>query len=182
MFEHESVEIKRDVNVITVPEGVPDSLTKGQIVTIQQAQGGNYTVVTEHGYFVRIAGVDADALGKAPIIIDDVESGTDPQSVEHNVWEVLRTVYDPEIPVNIVELGLVYECEVESVSEDQHKVDIKMTLTAPGCGMGPVLQSDVENGIKKLPGVQSVNVEVVFEPPWSYDRMSEVAKLELGML
>lgn len=182
MYDQESVELRRDVNAVTIPEGHPDTLKKGEIVTIQQSHGGNYTVAVERGYFLRIAAVDADALGKEPVVAETVGSGTDPGSVEKNVWEMLRTVYDPEIPVNIVELGLVYQCTVTPKGEDQNDVEIVMTLTAPGCGMGPILQSDVEIGVKKLPGVESVDVEVVFDPPWSYDMMSEVAKLQLGMI
>lgn len=182
MYDYETVELQRDVNVVTIPDGTTDTLSQGEIVTIQQSQGGNYTVATERGYLVRIAGSDGDALGKNLVDVENVVSGTDPETVEKNVWEVLRTIYDPEIPVNIVELGLVYHCKVVATGEGQNKVDIEMTLTAPGCGMGPVLQGDVEIGVKKLPGVESVNVEVVFEPPWSYDMMSEVARVQLGMI
>jgi probable FeS assembly SUF system protein SufT len=101
--------------------------------------------------------------------------------VEKNCWEVMKTVYDPEIPVNIVDLGLVYECKVTQVDEDKNDVHVKMTLTAPGCGMGPVIQGDVEKSIRALPGVDNVNVEVVLDPPWSREMMSEVAQLQLGL-
>ncbi len=182
MHNQESIALTRDVNVVTIPDGTPDTLHKGDIVTLHQSQGENFTVATDIGYLVRIAGSDADAIGKDPVDTQSVSSGTDRDSVENNVWAVLRTIFDPEIPVNIVELGLVYDCDVKMIAERKYNVDVTMTLTAPGCGMGPVLQGDVEIGVRKLPGVENVNVEVVFDPPWSYDMMSEVAKVELGMI
>ena len=130
---------------------------------------------------VRIAGVDADALGKELNKLQTLISETSPEAVEKNCWEVMKTVYDPEIPVNIVDLGLVYVCEVTSVGQDENEVHIKMTLTAPGCGMGPVIQGDVEKNVRALPGVVSVNVEVVLDPPWSREMMSEVAQVQLGL-
>ncbi|MFI3158029.1 MAG: putative Fe-S cluster assembly protein SufT [Methylococcaceae bacterium] len=181
MAEREDVVLTRDVNIVTIPDGNTGTLSKGQIVTIHQSLGDNYTVVTEHGHMVRIAGADADALGKEPQQPDTLVSETDAAAVEKNCWEVMKTVYDPEIPVNIVDLGLVYECKVSSNEEGLNDVHIMMTLTAPGCGMGPVIQSDVENRIRALPGVARVNIEVVLDPPWSRDMMSEVAQLQLGL-
>lgn len=181
MAEREDVVLTRDVNVVTIPDGNTGTLSKGQIVTIHQALGDNYTVVSEHGHMVRIAGADADALGKEPHTLHTLVSASDAAAVEKNCWEVMRTVYDPEIPVNIVDLGLVYECKVTPTEEGLNDVHIMMTLTAPGCGMGPVIQSDVERCIRALPGVASVNVEVVLDPPWSRDMMSEVAQLQLGL-
>ncbi len=182
MHEVESVVLKRDVNGLTIPDGSPFVLNKDQIVTIHQSLGNNYTVFSDTGRMIRIAGADADALGKEALQGAAVTCDTDPESVENNAWEVMRTVFDPEIPVNIVELGLVYYCRVSPAGPGKNRVDVAMTLTAPGCGMGPVIQHDVERLISELPGVEKVNVEVVFDPPWSQDRMSEVAKLELGML
>jgi probable FeS assembly SUF system protein SufT len=130
---------------------------------------------------VRIAGVDADALGKEQHQLHSLISATDAEAVEKNCWEVLRTVFDPEIPVNIVDLGLVYQCTVSPTEDGMNDVHIRMTLTAPGCGMGPVIQSDAEKGIRALSGVRNVNVEVVLDPPWSRDMMSEVAQLQLGL-
>lgn len=181
-YGRESIVLQRDVNIIQIPEGTPSTLPKGHIVTLQQSLGGSFTVTTESGYMVRISGDDADAIGKEPPIQSQIASGTDTETVEHNIWEVLKTIYDPEIPVNIVELGLIYHCGVKPSGDDQNDVHIIMTLTAPGCGMGPVLQFDAEAAVKKLPGVRHVTVEVVFDPPWSRDRMSEVAQLQLGML
>ena len=182
MYSSEAIEIQRDVKVLTIPEGIDEVLTKGEIVTLYQSLGGSYTVVTERGYMVRIAGTDADAIGKKPIVLDHLKEGYDKETIEHNCWEFMKTVYDPEIPINIVELGLVYDCQVSSQEEDKHHVDVAMTLTAPGCGMGPILQRDVEMGIRTIPGVESVKVEIVFEPPWSREMMSEAAQLQLGML
>lgn len=182
MYGSESIVLQRDVDAVLIPDGAVETLHEGEIVTLQQDQGGNFTVTTERGYLARIAGADADALGKEPVMLKNLVEGTDPQTVEANVWEFLRTVFDPEIPVNIVELGLVYHCQVAPVLEGQNDVHIVMTLTAPGCGMGPVLQGDIETGVKALPGVRAVSVEVVFEPPWSREMMSEAAQLELGML
>jgi probable FeS assembly SUF system protein SufT len=181
-FENTLVNLSRDVVGIQIPDGNKVNLPEGTAVTIQQQLGGSYTVGTELGYLVRIAGQDADALGREVEKIEFASEGTDPQSVEKNIWEVLKTCYDPEIPINIVELGLVYECKVTPVSEGTNDVSIKMTLTAPGCGMGPVLQSDVETKVKSLPGVRTANVEVVFDPPWDREMMSEAARLHLGLM
>lgn len=183
MVEREDVILTRDVNVITVPDGNSTTLEKGQIVTIHQALGSSYTVVTQYGSMVRIANKDADALGKESHQLYTLVTDTSTEAVEQNCWEVMKTVYDPEIPVNIVDLGLVYECKVvpSAQTEDSHDVHVKMTLTAPGCGMGPVIQEDVERCIRALPGVGNVTVEVALDPPWSRDMMSEVAQLQLGL-
>lgn len=182
MAEREDVILTRDVNAITVPDGNTFTLQKGQIVTIHQALGSSYTVVTEQGHMVRIASTDADALGKEQHQLHTLVTDTSAEAVEQNCWEVMRTVYDPEIPVNIVDLGLVYQCSVKpSATEGLNNVHVMMTLTAPGCGMGPVIQEDVEKCIRALPGVGNVNVEVVLDPPWSRDMMSEVAQLQLGL-
>jgi probable FeS assembly SUF system protein SufT len=181
MAEREDVVLTRNVNIVTIPDGNAGTLEKGLIVTIHQALGDNYTVITDHGHMVRIAGVDADALGKEPHQLHTLVSATDAEAVERNCWEVLKTVYDPEIPVNIVDLGLVYQCNVTPTDDGMNDVHVMMTLTAPGCGMGPVIQSDAEKCIRALPGVAKVNVEVVLDPPWSRDMMSEVAQLQLGL-
>lgn len=179
-MERETIVLTRNVDIITIPDGALGMLREGDTVTIHQALGDNYTVITSYGHMVRIAGVDADALGKEPHSLQTIVSSTSISAVEKNCWEVMKTVYDPEIPVNIVDLGLVYECRVTELAENSYAVQIQMTLTAPGCGMGPVIQSDVERGIRALDGVTQVNVEVVLDPPWSRDRLSEVAKLQLG--
>ncbi len=180
MSTRETIILTRDVNIVMIPDGNHSTLSKGKEVTIHQSLGDNYTVVTEHGHMVRIAGIDADALGKESHTLQTLVSETDAKGVEKNCWEVMKTVYDPEIPVNIVDLGLVYACDVEPLDEG-NDVYIKMTLTAPGCGMGPVIQGDVEKSIRALPGVSTVNVEVVLDPPWSREMMSEVAQVQLGL-
>ncbi len=181
MADREVVFLSRDVNIVTIPDGNHGTLNKGEEVTIHQALGSNYTVVTEYGHMVRIAGIDADALGKETQHLQTLVSETDRQAVEKNCWEVMKTVYDPEIPVNIVDLGLVYHCSANPNPDGGNDVHIQMTLTAPGCGMGPVIQSDVEKSVRALPGVSSVDVEVVLDPPWSREMMSEVAQVQLGL-
>jgi probable FeS assembly SUF system protein SufT len=182
MYGRESIVLLRDVDVVQIPDGTPAVLAQGHIVTLFQSLGGNFTVTTERGHMVRISGDDADALGKEPPSLSHLETGEAAEAVEKNCWEIMKTVFDPEIPVNIVDLGLVYLCRVTPLPEGSNAVNVVMTLTAPGCGMGPILQHDVESGIKALPGVAKVNVEVVFDPPWSRDMMSEVAQLQLGMI
>ena len=181
MAEREVVFLTRDVNMVTIPDGHQGVLQKGEEVTIHQALGSNYTVISEYGHMVRIAGADADALGKEVHELHTLVEETDSQAVEKNCWEVMKTVYDPEIPVNIVDLGLVYLCSATPDLAGGNDVHIQMTLTAPGCGMGPVIQGDVEKSIRALPGVNKVNVEVVLDPPWSREMMSEVAQVQLGL-
>lgn len=181
MYGRESIVLQRDVNVVQIPDGSPDVLAKGHIVTLYQELGGNFTVTTERGYMVRIAAADADALGKEPALAGNLTDGTDAGTIERNAWEILKTIYDPEIPVNVADLGLIYSCRVLPLDSGLHHIDVIMTLTAPGCGMGPILQQDIESALKALPGVETASVEVVFDPPWSRDMMSEVAKLQLGM-
>ena len=181
MTERETVILSRDVNIVTIPDGEAGVLQKAATVTIHQALGNNYTVITEYGHMVRIAGADADALGLEPHQLHTLVQETDSQAVEKNCWEVMKTVYDPEIPVNIVDLGLVYRCEATTNPHGGNDVRIEMTLTAPGCGMGPVIQGDVEKSVRALPGVSSVSVEVVLDPPWSREMMSEVAQVQLGL-
>ncbi len=181
MTERENITLTRDVNVVTIPDGNHATLKEGEEVTLHQSLGNNYTVVTQHGHMVRIDGADADALGKEKHQLKTLVEEDDPEAVEKNCWEVMKTVYDPEIPVNIVDLGLVYQCHVEPLGEGKNAVHIKMTLTAPGCGMGPVIQGDVEKAVRGLPGVETVDVEVVLDPPWSREMMSEVAQVQLGL-
>ncbi len=159
-----------------VPDGTPLTIPQDTFVTITQALGGNYTV-TYNGQMVRVDGTDAEKLGLEPELLSFPEP-VDELIREEDVWAALKTVYDPEIPVDLVNLGLIY-----SVAIDQQRkhVDISMTLTAPGCGMGPVLVGDVEYRVRLVPNVGSVHVELVFDPPWSREMMSEEAQLETGM-
>lgn len=182
MSENETITVSRDVNTIVIPDGHHSTLAKGTVVTIQQALGDSYTVVTDYGNMLRISGADADALGKERLVLAKLTTETDPEAVEKNCWEVMKTVFDPEIPVNIVDLGLVYHCKVTAAGEGINDVYVTMTLTAPGCGMGPIIQNDVERSIKALAGVDNINVEVVLDPPWSQDMMSDIAKVQLNLL
>jgi probable FeS assembly SUF system protein SufT len=167
--------VRRECRAIRIPEGTLAVLSQGTRVRITQALGGSYTVATERGYLFRIEPRDADALGKAP---GAAVAAPEDASLEERIWARLRTCYDPEIPINVVDLGLIYSCEI---LEDGRRVEIKMTLTAPGCGMGPVLAQDVRQRIEDLPEVEEAGVEVVFDPPWSQGMMSEAARLELGL-
>ena len=181
---NESVTLSRDVEATEVPYGYPVLLETGTRVTVTQALGGWFTVVTDDGRAVRIAGNDADAIGNDPGIQLDTAPPV-PESaeeVEKLVWDQLRTCFDPEIPVNIADLGLIYGCLVTSLEEDGYRVDIDMTLTAPGCGMGEILKVEVEHKIMKIPTVKDVEVELVFEPPWDMSMMPEAAKLQLGLM
>jgi probable FeS assembly SUF system protein SufT len=148
-------------------------------VRLSQALGGSYTVITEQGYLLRIDSKDADALG---LSVETAESAAPEEFSEKLVWDKLKTVYDPEIPVNVVELGLIYECQIAPLADgDGNQIDIKMTMTAPGCGMADVLKSDIEQKLAALPSVKAVNVQVVLDPPWHPGRMSEGARLQLGL-
>jgi probable FeS assembly SUF system protein SufT len=181
MGTYERITVTRDVDAVEIPAGTTTRLAAGTPVTVLQALGGAYTVQTDMGYMVRIAAKDADALGKAAAAAEADAPPLEGEALERAVWEQLRTCYDPEIPVNIVELGLVYRCELKPV-EGGSRVEIDFTLTAPGCGMGPVLEQDVRQKVAALPGVKEVEVTVVLEPAWTPARMSEVARLELGMM
>lgn len=176
------VVLTREVEALLIPSATPVMLREGEVVRVTQALGGAYTVQVG-GNLARIEGKDADALGleieEASSTLEKVADG--PVEVEV-LWEALRTCYDPEIPVNIVDLGLIYKCEVVAVDATHNKVEIEMTLTAPGCGMGPVLVSDVRNKIEKIKNVTEVDVQLVFDPPWDQSRMSEAAQLQLGLL
>lgn len=177
----EEITLSREVDAILIPSGDPTTLPAGLRVRVMQSLGGTYTVMTENGFMTRIEAHDADALGmEAAPRPDLAEAPTELH--ESMVWEQLRTCYDPEIPVNIVELGLIYEVAINDFVEGGKRVDVKMTLTAPGCGMGNVLKGDIERKLLRLPEVKSAEVEVVLDPPWSPALMSEAAKLELGMM
>ena len=175
------IELKRDCPVTLIPSGEPILLPAGTPVRVTQALGGTYTVLTENGGMVRIEGRNADALGFEPVVAPPSPSGAIGPVDEELVWDQLRTCYDPEIPVNIVDLGLVYDCRIEPRPEGGSKVEVKMTLTAPGCGMADSIRADVEFKISQVPGVTAVSVEVVWDPPWNQGMLSEAARLELGL-
>lgn len=174
--ERRMVVTGRDCPGRLVPVGDPVTIPKDTFVTITQSAGGNYTVV-HNGNMVRVDGADADALGleRLELSFDEPADGSIDES---QVWEALNTVYDPEIPVSLPSLGLIYQMDIDQASKT---VAIEMTLTAPGCGMGPVLVGDVESRVRQVPNVAKVEVELVFDPPWSRDMMSEEAQLETGM-
>ncbi|MEC8483885.1 MAG: putative Fe-S cluster assembly protein SufT [Pseudomonadota bacterium] len=167
---------QRECPARRVPSGEPTTIPEGQFITINQALGGNYTV-TFQGNMLRIDGTDADAIGQEPEVLSFSDDGSG-QIVEDQVWQALDSVYDPEIPISLVSLGLVYKVTVDQAEK---QVAIQMTLTAPGCGMGPVLVSDVKYRVAKVPNVAGVHVELVFDPPWSREMMSEEAQLEAGL-
>lgn len=176
----EPVRFERDCPAVMVPQGDAVTLPAGQAGYITQALGGSFTVFVDGNLF-RIAGVDADAIGKLPPAPLELAEGAEDAEVEKLVWQQLRTCFDPEIPIDIVELGLVYDCDLEPVADGQRKVNVRMTLTAPGCGMGEVLVDDVRTKIEMIPTVSEADVELVFDPPWNHNMMSDAAKLETGM-
>ncbi len=178
-MNHETVTVSRNCAVIGIPTGIAATIPAGTSVRIMQYLGMGYTVMTEYGQMFRIDNKDADALGLP--VPEATEAPAEPINFSENlVWNQLKTVYDPEIPVNIVDLGLIYACEITALDEGGKKIDVKMSMTAPGCGMGDVLKRDVEMKVARVPEVKEVNVEVVFDPPWNPSRMSEAAKLQLG--
>jgi len=180
----EDVTLAREVTAIQIPDGTKTVLAEGTRGVITQELGASYTVMTEYGAMYRIDQSDADALGKEVKASDlPDEAPSDPAELEKLVWDQMRKCYDPEIPVNIVDLGLVYGCEVVAGKDgDGQRVEIKMTLTAPGCGMGPVLAEDVRVRVDEIPGVDETRVEVVLDPPWNPGMMTEAARLQLGFM
>ena len=182
MTEHQPVTLSRDVEAAIIPIGEKVTLQKGEQAQITQSLGGSYTVIV-NGNMFRIEGKDADALGlEAATKPAAADAPVSQEHLEKEVWNQLRTCYDPEIPVNIVDLGLIYDCHISPLSNNSHKVDVKMTLTAPGCGMGPMLAQDVQNKLLSLESVDDVAVELVWDPPWNQGMMTEAAKLQLGLL
>jgi probable FeS assembly SUF system protein SufT len=179
--EQEPVIISRDVDAIIVPAGVPVVLREGKTGVITQALGGSFTVYVEGNLF-RVAGKDADALGKEVISGPELPPNATDDDVRELVWEQMRACYDPEIPVNIVELGLVYSCDITHEPDGERVAAIKMTLTAPGCGMGEVLVQDVKDKVEVVPTIKRADVELVFDPPWNQTMMSEAARLQTGMM
>lgn len=178
----EPVRLERTTAAIAVPSGDVVELPAGSIGYITQALGGSHTIYLEGNLF-RIANEDADAIGKEPVEPPSLPAGATDDDVEALVWDQLRTCFDPEIPVNIVELGLVYRCELSTLdAPDRRRVDVKMTLTAPGCGMGETLVGDVQRVLERIPTIVEADVDLVFDPPWNQSMMSEAARLETGML
>ena len=177
----EPVRFERDCAAVLVPAGDVVTLPAGSVGYITQALGGSWTVFVE-GNLMRIAGRDADAIGKEPPPAIELPEGASDEEVEKLVWTQLRTCFDPEIPINIVELGLVYDCDLERLDDGRRKVNVRMTLTAAGCGMGEILVDDVRTKLEMIPTVAEADVDLVFDPPWNQSMMSEAARLETGML
>ncbi|MGH8496257.1 MAG: putative Fe-S cluster assembly protein SufT [Gammaproteobacteria bacterium] len=180
-YNSEPVTLQRDCKAVLIPAGDEVTLPAGALGYITQALGGSFTVYVE-GNLWRITGADADALGKEPVLPPEVPPHASDADIEKVVWDQMRTCFDPEIPINIVDLGLVYECEVHTRGKDERDVRVRMTLTAPGCGMGEILVQDVKEKIELIPTVAKADVELVFDPPWNQSMMSEAARLQTGMM
>ena len=173
--------LAREVEVTAIPYGDRITLPSGSPVIITQSLGGSYTLVTMQGYMVRLDDKDADAIGKEALAGPTAEEAAS-KPLQELAWDQLKTCYDPEIPVNIVELGLVHSCDVSELPEGGNKVAVRFTLTAPGCGMGDILRQDIERKVSALPGVKEADVQLQLDPPWDQSRMSEAARLQLGLM
>jgi probable FeS assembly SUF system protein SufT len=178
--ENEPFVVNREVKAVIVPAGQEVNLKPGQAGYITQALGGSFTVYIDGNLF-RVSGTDADAIGQEPVSAPQLPPGANDEDVRKLAWEQMKTCYDPEIPINIVDLGLVYECEVKPNADGTRAVEVKITLTAPGCGMGDILVDDVRDKIQRIPTVREVKVELTFDPPWNQTMMTEAARLQTGM-
>ena len=183
MFGHtnEAFTLQRDVKAVIIPAGEELLLREGTPGFITQSLGGSFTIYIEGNLF-RIAGVDADALGKEPLPPPAVPENASDADIEEVVWAQLKTCYDPEIPVNIVDLGLIYRCDITPLGNGERSVRVDMTLTAPGCGMGEILVQDAQEKIAIIPTISDVVVELVFDPPWNQSMMSDEARLQTGLM
>jgi probable FeS assembly SUF system protein SufT len=179
-YDNEPFVIGREVQAVLVPAGTPVMLHPGQAGYITQALGGSFTLYIEGNLF-RLAGADADAIGKEVILAPELPPNATEDDVRELAWQQMRSCFDPEIPINIVELGLIYDCTVTANDDGTRRVAVRMTLTAPGCGMGEVLVQDVKQKIELIPTVRETDVELVFDPPWNQSMMSEAARLQTGM-
>jgi len=178
---NEPFSLSRDVSAVINPAGEELTLREGTSGFITQALGGSFTVYVEGNLF-RVSGTDADALGKEPVPPPKIPENATDADIEAVIWQQLKTCYDPEIPVNIVDLGLVYRCEVKPLGNGERSVNVAMTLTAPGCGMGEILVQDAQEKIAVIPTVADVAVELVFDPPWNQSMMSDEARLQTGLM
>lgn len=183
MFGHanEPVTLSRDVEAVIIPAGEKLILKKGTPGFIAQSLGGSFTIYIEGNLF-RISGSDADALGKEVELPPTIPSNSTSKDFEKVVWDQLKTCYDPEIPINIVDLGLIYRCDIDVNKNGNRVINIDMTLTAPGCGMGEILVQDAKEKIAIIPTVEKVNVELTFDPPWNQNMMSDEARLQTGLM
>ena len=175
------VRFERDSDVIMIPAGDEVTIPVGTVGYLTQSLGGSFTIYIEGNLF-RLAGEDADAIGREPLPQPTLPENATDEDVEALIWQQMKTCYDPEIPVDVVELGLIYRCEMSRNETGERIVDVDMTLTAPGCGMGDVLAADVKAKIHMIPSIEQVTVNLVFDPPWNFEMMSEAAQLETGMM
>jgi probable FeS assembly SUF system protein SufT len=178
--ENEPFVVNREVRAVIVPAGQEVNLKVGQAGYITQALGGSFTVYIDGNLF-RVAGEDADAIGQQAVKPPELPPNASEDDVKKLAWEQMRTCYDPEIPINIVDLGLIYDCEVRANEDGTRSIEVQLTLTAPGCGMGEILVDDVRDKIGRIPTVREVKVELTFDPPWNQSMMSEAARLQTGM-
>lgn len=174
------IQLTRDVQAVMIPAGNRVIIPEGTAVQVAQSLGGSFTVYLG-GQLARISGQDADALGEDPLAQPELPENATDEDVEHLIWEQLKTCYDPEIPIDIVNLGLIYRCELKDAGNGEKIVEIDMTLTAPGCGMGGVIAADVKDKVEAVPRVKEAVVELTFDPPWNQSMMSDEAKLKTGM-
>lgn len=181
MNSEKPIKLRRDCDAVMVPSGERASLLAGSTVWLTQALGGTYTVMTERGYSVRIDGQDADALGLTPESNPKEHEKSAAGTVDELVWNELRSCFDPEIPVNIVDLGLIYDCAVQPLPDGGYSARVRFTLTAQGCGMGQFLKADIKKRLLTVPGVREADVELVWDPPWNQSRISGRAKQQLGI-
>ena len=175
-----TIELTQSCQAMVIPGGQPMQLQAGEQVVVTQTLGGSVTVQTEMGYLVRISAEDSAALGLSRPAAETVINDDGPFDL-NQVLDQLKNVFDPEIPINVVDLGLIYLCQAEPLPDGAHRVEVKMSMTAPGCGMGDVLKEDARTAIQSVPGVSEIDIELVWDPPWSQDRMSDAARLQLGM-
>lgn len=182
-YDRQEVIVSRDCPAVSIPYGSPVTIEKGCEATITQQLGGSYTVMVE-GNLYRVEGVDGDALGFEPTeAVRHVPDGPlTEQNIQDAAWSLLATCYDPEIPIDIVNLGLVYRCDVTQLGEDRFRIEVQMTLTAPGCGMGTMIADEARNKLLSIHGVDEVTVDLVWDPPWSREMISEPARLQMGLL
>ena len=182
MYSHTSqpCTFERDCDVVMIPGGDVVTMPAGTVGYITQSLGGSFTVFVDGNLF-RVAGADADAIGLNPVMLPSLPENATEEDVEKLLWDQLKTCYDPEIPVNIVDLGLVYNCDLGTGEEGERVVSVQITLTAPGCGMGDILVDDVRSKLQLVPTIDRVDVSLTFDPPWNHSMMSDVARLETGM-
>jgi len=184
MNSEKSITVKRDCPAVMIPSGEPTVLGAGSSVWLTQSLGGTYTVMTDRGYMARIDGIDGDAIGMVPAAeskADEPAAFDSPEEAEKRVWDQLRCCFDPEIPVNIVDLGLIYYCAVTPLADGGYKAAVRFTLTAQGCGMGQFLKADMQRKLICVSGIREVDIELVWDPPWNQSRISGAAKQQLGI-